>query len=127
MPRGEMEPGLLLRLLGGVCLDPVDYLVWARQECSRIYPRCFPPLSSKGARPGSRKVGVGEARSPASAPATLRTLGVGMEPGPGDLDWETLATKGGFGPSPSASWSMRCWGRGKLRLQEGVLGCVWGG
>lgn len=25
--------------------------------------------------------------------------GVGMEPGPGDLDWETLATKGGFRPA----------------------------
>lgn len=85
------------------------------------------PLSSKGARPGSKKVGVEEALSPASAPATLRTLGVGMEPGPGDLDWETLTTKGGFSPSRSASWSMRCWGRGKLRIQEeswGVFGGV---
>lgn len=53
---------------GGVPRPSGDYLVWARQECSRIYPHCFPPHSSKGARPGSRKVGVGEARSPASAP-----------------------------------------------------------
>lgn len=43
VPRGGMEPGLLLRLLRGVCLDPVDYLVWARQECSPIYPHCPPP------------------------------------------------------------------------------------
>lgn len=104
----------------------MDYLVWAKQECSQIYPHCS-PVVPKEPGPEVGRWGVGEARSPASAPATLRTLGVGMEPGPGDLDWETLATKGGFGPSRSASWSMRCWGRGKLRLQEGVLGCVLGG
>lgn len=87
------------------------------------------PLSFKGARPGSRKVGggVGKAISPVSAPATLRTLRVGMEPGPGDLDWETLTTKGGFSPSRSASWSMRCWGRGKLRTQEESRGVFGGG
>lgn len=52
-----------------------------------------------------------------------------MEPSPGDLDWESLTTKGGgrfnsvyagvfllLGP-----WGD--WGRGKPRSQEGALAC----
>lgn len=36
---------------------------------------------------------------PAAATTALHTVAEGMEPGPGDLDWETLATKGGVSTS----------------------------
>lgn len=85
-----------MELPRGVCLDPADCLVWARQGCRTTYPHCS-PLVPREPGPEVGRWGLEKPEGQLQPPLLLCIpWPVGMEPGPGDLDWETLATNRGF-------------------------------